>query len=210
MLTGRQIERYSRQIITDGFGGAAQERLLASRILISGDMGDIEPILPYLVGAGIGHIALDFVNRSASINDLRARFTDLNPDVQLETVDAPSESDLMLGFVWDRASGARIRGLSKHCRSLICVDDTARIVIIPVSPPCLECADIALFDQAGESDVSRNDVAQNVVAMLATIEAIKLLAGVARAEARVIEFSSCTTTSQPLHRRPSTSCGCIG
>ena len=86
-LSDRQIERYSRQIIVPGIGGLAQERLLASRLMICGDARDIEAPLAYLAGAGIGKIVV--VSDVAS--SLLERMHNLNPDVSLSKR-SPSES----------------------------------------------------------------------------------------------------------------------
>lgn len=51
-------DRYQRQMILPGFGLAAQEKLLAAKVLIVGMGGLGCPILQYLVGAGVGHIGI--------------------------------------------------------------------------------------------------------------------------------------------------------
>ena len=53
-----KFERYSRQILVDGFGVAGQEKLAQSRILVVGAGGLGAACLPYLAGAGIGHICV--------------------------------------------------------------------------------------------------------------------------------------------------------
>jgi molybdopterin/thiamine biosynthesis adenylyltransferase len=209
MLTGRQIDRYSRQIITPGFGGAAQERLLASRMLVSGRLVDLEPILPYLVGAGIGHIALNTDGESPAIGALQRRFADLNPDVEVTEADrACNDYDLILAFAGDDLA---VDGFSayatEYSRSpLICVRlaAAAAIAIIPSRPPCLACADADLI--APLIGQCENPAA---ITMMAAIEAIRLLAGIAAMEARLIEFDGYAATSRPLHHRHGAiSCGC--
>ncbi|WP_316809527.1 HesA/MoeB/ThiF family protein [Pedobacter agri] len=51
-------ERYHRQLILDGFGTAAQEKLLDSSILVIGAGGLGCPALQYLTAAGIGRIGI--------------------------------------------------------------------------------------------------------------------------------------------------------
>jgi molybdopterin-synthase adenylyltransferase len=81
-LTNRQIERYSRQLIVPAFGGVAQERLLAARVLLLGDYAGTD-VLAYLIGAGVGHIYLWADLDPAASNAIIARMRDLNPDSTL-------------------------------------------------------------------------------------------------------------------------------
>lgn len=57
-LTPEETRRYARQLVLKGFGGAAQQKLKAARVLIVGAGGLGSPALAYLAGAGIGRIGL--------------------------------------------------------------------------------------------------------------------------------------------------------
>jgi molybdopterin/thiamine biosynthesis adenylyltransferase len=57
-LTEKQIERYSRHIILEQVGGAGQEKLLNSKVLIIGAGGLGAPAGLYLAAAGVGTIGI--------------------------------------------------------------------------------------------------------------------------------------------------------
>jgi len=94
-LTDRQIEAYSRQLILPEYSGAAQEKLLAVRIEISGYGLAAQTAASYLAGAGVGTLYLDQVlhqpglfvppNQRSADTVLAARPAALPLDVLIET-----------------------------------------------------------------------------------------------------------------------------
>lgn len=101
-LTEQQIERYSRHIILEQVGGAGQEKLLSSKVLIVGAGGLGSPVGLYLAAAGVGVIGIidadkvDLTNLHRQIihhtEDVgvekvvsaKAKIRSINPDVQVE------------------------------------------------------------------------------------------------------------------------------
>ena len=57
-MEDQQLLRYARHILLDEFGGEAQERILASRILVVGAGGLGSPVVAYLAASGVGSIIL--------------------------------------------------------------------------------------------------------------------------------------------------------
>ncbi len=106
-LSARERERYSRHILLPEIGEAGQRTLKAGRVLCVGAGGLGSPALLYLAAAGVGTIgvvdfdAVDFSNLQrqivhdttsvgqSKVESARARVAALNPDVQVETFDAP-------------------------------------------------------------------------------------------------------------------------
>lgn len=100
------MSRYDRQLAVEGMSQSAQNRLASSTVLVVGAGGLSAPLLPYLAGAGVGHIRLidpDVVEESnlhrqtlfrmfdlglpkvlAAVGALK----DLNPDCRIEPVTA--------------------------------------------------------------------------------------------------------------------------
>jgi hypothetical protein len=190
-LTDEQIERYSRQIIVPRVGGTGQERLLSARLVIAGDLADIETVLAYMVAAGVGRIDLIIAGAPPLAPDrLIARMREHNRDaaVAAATV-APADTGLILTIAGSAAAvdlgrtlcaGTRITAATIFAR----LDNPAKIAIIPSPPPCLVCADADLTQPFSH----RCDTADSI-AMMAAAEAFKLLAGYAPASpASLIEF----------------------
>ncbi len=101
-LTSAQFQRYARHLTLPEFGVAAQEKLLASSILLIGAGGLGSPLALYLAAAGVGRLGImDFdavdvsnlqrqvIHRTQDVGTPKARsakraVNDLNPDVQVE------------------------------------------------------------------------------------------------------------------------------
>ncbi len=110
-LTDPQIERYSRHIILEQVGGAGQEELLASKVLIVGLGGLGAPAALYLAAAGVGTIGLldgdsvDLTNLQRQVihhtSDVGRRkivsaqekIQAINPDVVVQTYDVWARAD---------------------------------------------------------------------------------------------------------------------
>jgi hypothetical protein len=175
-LTDAQIERYSRQIIVPHLGGRGQERILASRILIAGDARDIETPLAYLIGAGVGTINVRLTGGRSGFAKKFAALRELNPDVSVSVADGPQERvDLALLLVGSEAARKLADELSedREVRALVIarLDAPGKIAIIP-DPNGPRIADASMLASAG----ARAEAA-DFIAMLATAEAFKLLAG---------------------------------
>jgi hypothetical protein len=224
VLTNRQIERYSRQIIVPDFGGIAQERLLAARILLIANHAHAVYVLAYLVGAGVGQIDLRSnldLDPSAAII---ARMRDLNPDstVRVANIFASNlgefgELDLALVLVDDGATLDQARALfdpplhfaanrvANFAIVLARLDQPARIAVIPRCPPCPRCA------SAGDLLAPVGERADNAgfIAALAALEAIKLLAHFDSApKPTLIEFRGYESSARIISSTQSSSCAC--
>lgn len=224
-LNNRQIERYSRQLIVDKFGGLAQERLLASRMLFIGNGAGAPTALAYLVGAGIGNISLQSELDAAAISSIRARMRDLNSDsiVTVETGAAPERAhfDLALMVVGDDWTLARSRDFcdrlehpatasaddpeQRPAMVLARLDSPAKIAVIPQRPPCPRCASDG--DLLAPLALRTENV--NFIATLTALEAIKLLARYDSAPTpTLIEFRGYETSARTIESLPATECAC--
>lgn len=99
----KNILRYSRQIILDGFGTEGQRKLESSKVLVVGAGGLGSPCLMYLASAGVGHIGIiDFdlvdysnLNRQilhfssdigvSKLESAKKKLNSLNSNVQVDT-----------------------------------------------------------------------------------------------------------------------------
>lgn len=102
-LTEQQIERYSRHIILEQVGGAGQEKLLSSSVLVIGAGGLGAPAGLYLAAAGVGTIGIvdgdnvdlsnlqrQIIHHTADvgvekIKSARDKISAINPDVKVKT-----------------------------------------------------------------------------------------------------------------------------
>ena len=212
-LTNRQIERYSRQIIVDKFGGVAQERLLAARVLIIANDTDAETVLAYLVGAGVGNVALcadlDVAGREAIV----ARMRDLNADsvvsIGTQAASEAAQFDLALAIVSDRATLDRTRELCERpfgfARIIARIDAPAKLAVISARPPCPKCV------AGGELLAPIGQRVENggFIATLAALEAVKLLAQFNPAQKpALIEFNGYTSAARVLDSNAEAACAC--
>jgi len=194
-LTNSQIDRYSRQIIVPKIGGIGQERLLASRLMIVGDVAGVEPALAYLVGAGVGTIFLRVpAGDAAAFAAVIAAMRGLNPEVTIQVVsDTPDHVNLVLALASDSDALENVRGFCAmrwNAPMVFARLDSARlgsqakVAVLPSRPPCPVCADgdlLAPFEKRGEN--------AGFVAMVAAVEALKTLVQyVAAPEPLMIEF----------------------
>ena len=173
-LADAQIDRYSRQIIVPHIGGRGQERLLAARILLCGDARDIEAPLAYLVGAGVGSIS---VKPSADHSPI----TEKNVDLALVIIG----SEAARKIADEIANDTDVRALV-----IAQLDTPGKILVIPDA------------QSAGTIDpgFGARAEAADFIAMLATAEAFKLIAGYAENPLRAtIEFDGYATTVR-VHR----------
>ena len=166
-LTDAQIDRYSRQIIVPRIGGRGQERIMAARMLLVGDARDIEVPREYLAGAGVGTIA--------TVAD-----------------QSPGRFDLALAIVGSEAARKTVNEIvgNRDMQALIVarLDSPGRIAIVP---------DGHSVDASMLTAVSMRSEAADFIAMLATAEAFKLLAGYDESPSpATIEFDGCQTRTR--------------
>ena len=101
-LTEEQIQRYSRHIILADVGGAGQQKILNSKVLIIGAGGLGSPAALYLAAAGVGRIGIadadvvDMTNlqrqvihhtpdvNKAKVVSAKEKIAQINPDVKVQ------------------------------------------------------------------------------------------------------------------------------
>jgi len=195
-LIDAQIERYSRQIIVPHLGGRGQERILGAKIVIAGEARDIEAPLAYLVGAGVGTIGVRVFGDQNKINQMIAEMRELNSDVSVRIADKSlANIDLALVFIGSEATLKDAEEIVSGARASVVarLEAPGRIAVVPDanSPRVLDTSMLAKFG-------TRADAA-DFIAMLATAEAFKLVAGYAENPSRVIiEFDGYVTKSRAL------------
>jgi hypothetical protein len=184
-LSDAQIDRYSRQIIVPRIGGRGQERLLLARMLLIGDARDIEAPLAYLVGAGVGTIGLKLSGDQSAFTEKR----ELNADVSVNIADeSQGRIDLALLIVGSEAARIAADEIanSRDVQALVIarLDTPGKIVVFP------DARDSRIVD----AEFGARAEAADFIAMIATAEAFKLIAGYAENPSRAtIEFDGYET-----------------
>ncbi len=117
MLSERERERYSRQMLLAEIGGEGQEKLKRVRVAVAGIGGLGSVVSLYLTAAGLGSIriidhdkvSLSDLNRQvlytsedvgrSKVDAARERLTSLNPEVNIEAVSDEVTSDSVIKLV---------------------------------------------------------------------------------------------------------------
>ena len=120
MLTGEELDRYSRQIMIPQIGEKGQEKLKRAKVFIAGVGGLGSPVSIYLTAAGVGHLRMvdhdrvDLTNLNRQVvhwsgdvgkrkvESAQEKLNKLNPNVTVETlsvtISEENASELISGF----------------------------------------------------------------------------------------------------------------
>jgi adenylyltransferase/sulfurtransferase len=120
MLTGEELDRYSRQIMIPQIGEKGQEKLKRAKVFIAGVGGLGSPVSIYLTAAGVGHLRMvdhdrvDLTNLNRQVvhwsgdvgkrkvESAQEKLNKLNPNVTVETLSVTlseeNASELITGF----------------------------------------------------------------------------------------------------------------
>lgn len=212
ILNEHQIDRYSRQIIVPRVGGRAQERLLDASVTIVAEARDTEMAVAYLAGAGVGRTRIHPVDDPALYQRIAEQVRDLNPEAvatvengaRSSDVNVSAAPDLVLALIGSAHAAKVAESLCRTHRATASViarlDTRALVAVLPTPPPCALCAAADLWGSPSERGT--ND---GVVAMLAAVEAFKLLAGFdEHPRPRLFEFAGYSATPRVPGRRSDT------
>jgi adenylyltransferase/sulfurtransferase len=200
LLTDRQIDRYSRQIILPEMGGIGQERLLAARLTILAEIEDLTPALDYLTGGGVGNIDLDCPQDAGQLAEIISAMAELNPEVKVQPVDPRREADSpLIVLAGSNAIIEAARSINRDAKYPFVIfarlGEPYQVAVLHHRPPCLRCAKDTLL-----GPVERGSFAP-AVAMMAAAETIKALLAVAPGPSRLIECSGYESRSTILEHR---------
>jgi molybdopterin-synthase adenylyltransferase len=90
-LTNDEIERYGRQIIVPGVGGAGQQRLKDAKVLVIGAGGLGSPSLLYLAAAGVGRIGVVDAD-SVDVTNLQRQVAHATADIGRNKAESAAET----------------------------------------------------------------------------------------------------------------------
>jgi len=94
-LSSQQLDRYARHILLKEIGGAGQQKLLKSRVLVIGAGGLGSPCLLYLAAAGVGTLGL-IDNDAVSLSNLQRQIAHRTQDVGQPKVESAARAVIAL------------------------------------------------------------------------------------------------------------------
>ena len=89
MLTPKEIERYERQILIEGFGEKGQEKLKRAKVFVAGAGGLGSPVSIYLIAAGVGTMRIVDHDR-VDLSNLNRQVLHWDEDVGKKKIDSAS------------------------------------------------------------------------------------------------------------------------
>ncbi|MEW5837764.1 MAG: molybdopterin-synthase adenylyltransferase MoeB [Pseudomonadota bacterium] len=204
-----QLQRYSRQILLPQIDYEGQEKLLHSHALILGLGGLGSPASLYLAAAGVGRLTLvDFdtvdvsnlqrqiVHRNSDlgrhkIESARDNLLALNPDIRIDTLQAPLDDAALLQAVSqaDVVLDCTDNFASRHAINRACVSARKPLVSAAAirfegqlsvfdsrhaASPCYHC----LYPETAETEqetCTQNGILAPVVGSLGTLQALEAI-----------------------------------
>jgi molybdopterin/thiamine biosynthesis adenylyltransferase len=121
MISKRELARYERQILIPEWTRAGQQKLKKAKVVVAGVGGLGSAVLPYLAVAGVGKIRvidgdkveLSNLNRQilhwdkdigrAKVDSAKEKLESLNPDIEVEAINAKITEDNVFELVEDYA-----------------------------------------------------------------------------------------------------------
>lgn len=122
-MNDQQLDRYARHIILKEIGGAGQQRLLESHVVLVGAGGIGAPAIQYLAAAGVGRLTL-IDDDIVSLSNLQRQVLFASDDIGLPKVEAAEVAVALLNSDV-RISGRQVRLTADNAAELLAGADVA-------------------------------------------------------------------------------------